>query len=72
MIVKRILLAFAVLLVLLTTACTKEENANSDYDSSKSFRQISQDEAKQMIAKDDGHIIVDVRRFDEYDRAHIP
>ncbi|MBR1735862.1 MAG: rhodanese-like domain-containing protein [Firmicutes bacterium] len=72
MLVKRTILIFAVLFVSLTTACTKEENANSGYESSKSFRQISQDEAKQMIAKDDGHIIVDVRRFDEYDRAHIP
>ena len=25
-----------------------------------------------MMAKDDGHIIVDVRRQDEYDAGHIP
>ena len=26
------------------------------------YKQISQDEAKQMMEKDDGHVIVDVRR----------
>ncbi|MBR1442422.1 MAG: rhodanese-like domain-containing protein [Firmicutes bacterium] len=72
MLVKRIILIFAILFVLFTTACTREDNADVGYDSSKSFQQISQDEAKEMITKDDGHIIVDVRRFDEYDRAHIP
>ena len=36
------------------------------------YRQISQDEAKEMMARDDGHIIVDVRRQDEYDAGHIP
>lgn len=37
-----------------------------------SFTQISQDEAKEMMKKNDGHIIVDVRRQDEYDQGHIP
>ena len=36
------------------------------------YRQISQEEAKNMMALDDGHIIVDVRRQDEYDSGHIP
>ncbi len=36
------------------------------------YRQISQEEAKQMMVRDDGHIIVDVRRQDEYDTGHIP
>ena len=33
---------------------------------------ISQEEAKEMMEKDDNHIIVDVRRQDEYDEGHIP
>ena len=33
---------------------------------------ISQDEAKLMMKDDDGHIIVDVRRADEYAQGHIP
>ena len=37
-----------------------------------SYRQISQVEAKEMMLRDDGHIVVDVRRQDEYDAGHIP
>ena len=37
-----------------------------------SYTRISQEEAKRMMAKDDGHVIVDVRRQDEYDGGHIP
>lgn len=36
------------------------------------YRQISQETAKQMLAEEDGHILVDVRRQDEYDAGHIP
>ena len=36
------------------------------------WQSITQDEAKKMMAKDDGHVIVDVRRQDEYDAGHIP
>ncbi len=36
------------------------------------YRQISQEEAMRMMELDDGHIIVDVRRQDEYDAGHIP
>ncbi len=36
------------------------------------YTQITQEEAKEMMARDDGHIILDVRRFDEFDEGHIP
>ncbi len=36
------------------------------------YAQISQDEAKLMMQDDDGHVIVDVRRADEYAKGHIP
>ena len=36
------------------------------------YTQISQEEASNMMELDDGHIIVDVRRQDEYDEGHIP
>ncbi len=36
------------------------------------YRQISQAEAKQMMANEDGYVIVDVRRADEYAAGHIP
>ncbi len=38
----------------------------------RSYTRISQEEAKEMMTRDDGHIIVDVRRQDEYDSGHIP
>ena len=37
-----------------------------------SYRQITQEQAKEMMKADDGHIVVDVRRLDEYDAGHIP
>lgn len=36
------------------------------------YAQISQDEAKLMMQDEDGHVIVDVRRADEYAQGHIP
>ena len=36
------------------------------------YAQISQDEARLMMQDDDGHVIVDVRRADEYAQGHIP
>ncbi len=36
------------------------------------YAQISQDEAKLMMKDDDGHVILDVRRADEYAKGHIP
>ena len=39
---------------------------------SAGYHQITQEKAKEMMKSDDGHIIVDVRRQDEYDSGHIP
>lgn len=36
------------------------------------YTQIDQETAKEMMTWDDGHIILDVRRQDEYDAGHIP
>lgn len=33
---------------------------------------ITQEEAKEMMSLEDGHVILDVRRQDEYDAGHIP
>ena len=60
---KRIILILLAALLCLT-GCSAEEKMT--------YRQISQEEAKQMMVRDDGHIIVDVRRQDEYDTGHIP
>jgi rhodanese-related sulfurtransferase len=37
-----------------------------------SYTQIDQETAKLMMDIDDGHVIVDVRRQDEFDEGHIP
>ena len=56
-----ILILLAALLCL--TGCSAEGKMT--------YHRISQEEAKQMMARDDGHVIVDVRRQDEYDAGHI-
>ena len=40
--------------------------------SSSGYRQISMDEAMEMMKKESGYIILDVRRPDEFATGHIP
>lgn len=65
-------LALALVLVLCLTGCNAGISKESATTVTTGYKQISQDEAKAMMARDDGHIIVDVRRQDEYDAGHIP
>jgi len=44
----------------------------ADKSSDAGYKQISQDEAKKLMQEDNGHIIVDVRREDEFASGHIP
>ena len=55
-----------ILVVLLLSGCSDN---NQD---SHAYTQITQEEAMGMMKLNDGHIIVDVRRQDEYDEGHIP
>lgn len=48
-----------------STAAAQEESED------KGYIQISQEEAAEMMKRDDGHVIVDVRRPDEYKEGHI-
>lgn len=65
-------LVFALVLVLCLTGCNAGISKESATTVMTGYKQISQDEAKAMMVRDDGHIIVDVRRQDEYDAGHIP
>lgn len=65
-------LALAFVLLLCLTGCNAGISKESATTVMTGYKQISQDEAKEMMARDDGHIIVDVRRQDEYDAGHIP
>ena len=74
-------LAVFVVLCMLLTACgngtSSSESAQSEVrtataSAAANYQQITQEKAKEMMQADDGHIIVDVRRQDEYDSGHIP
>ena len=41
-------------------------------DDENDFRIISQEEAMEMLSRDDGHIVIDVRTRDEFNEGHIP
>ena len=83
---KRIKLIIAGTLLLLIGGCTSapqgatgtETGASSitlftaiEDNAADSYRQISQETAKEMMNAEDGHIIIDVRRQDEFDSGHI-
>ena len=63
---KRTVIIFFAIIVLLS-GCAQPSGSTT-----ASYKQITQEEAKEMMTKDDGDIIVDVRRQDEYDEGHIP
>lgn len=62
-----LLAAAAACLLLVGCAERKQETEQS-----AGFTQISQEEARHMMAQNDGHVVLDVRRQDEYDAGHIP
>ena len=57
--------------LLLLTACSSGGQIMDGDDMFRSYTRISQEEAKKMMERDDGHVIVDVRQ-DEFDAGHIP
>lgn len=71
---------FLILAGWMLTACTAcgtaqpsaPPAASSAVSAQASYRQITQEQAKEMMQAEDGHVIVDVRRQDEYDSGHIP
>ncbi len=69
---KKSIVLIALLLLVFTAGCSASGPAGDTEKREPTFHQISQEEAKEMMAKDDGHVVVDVRRQDEYDAGHIP
>ena len=69
---KFIPIALAAAALVLAVGCAAEKKAESDSDFKGIYTEITQEEAKEMMKKDDGHLIVDVRRQDEDDEGHIP
>ena len=69
------LLAATALLALAGCASTGQSQSGNDTQgkgAEDGYTQISQERAKEMMAEDDGHVVVDVRRQDEYNAGHIP
>ena len=60
---KRMLALWIAIFMMLMTGCVSAEVG---------YTQIDQETAKLMMEAEDGHIVVDVRRQDEYDAGHIP
>lgn len=54
------------------TSTEQQTQADNETVKADSFMQISQETAREMMEMDDGHVVVDVRRQDEYDAGHIP
>ena len=61
------------LCALTLTGCARQETGKEGNAMEKStYTQIDQETAREMMLREDGHVIVDVRRQDEYDAGHIP
>lgn len=67
---KRILLPLLLILFILT-GCAQKLDGDGMIGKA-TYIQIDQEKAKEMMAVNDGHVIVDVRRADEYAAGHIP
>ncbi len=52
--------------------CSSKTEVSSGQETSLTFTQISQEDARKMMGLDDNHVIVDVRRPEEYESGHIP
>ena len=55
-----------------STAAASGGQATSAAPAAAEYHQISQDEAKRMMAQDPAPLVVDVRRPDEFETGHIP
>lgn len=66
------LIGLLMAMALLVSGCNSGAQVMDGDDMARSYTTISQEAAKEMMTQDDGHVVVDVRRQDEYDAGHIP
>lgn len=71
-IIRSIAAMFTAGIILLLSLCSCQTNLHDGDGMVRSYTQISQEEAAQMMVRDDGHCIVDVRTREEYETGHIP
>ena len=64
---RSILLALVLCAFFILYGCSSPAANETNEQKKGTYTQISQEEASKMMELDDGHIIVDVRRQDEYD-----
>lgn len=69
---KRMMTLILMAFVLFLVGCSGKGQVMDGPGMVNSYHQISQEEAAKMMEQDDGHVVVDVRRQDEYDAGHIP
>ena len=61
-------LLFLLLAVMLLTACGQAK----ENDQEAAYMNITAEEAKQIMDKEEGYVILDARTQEEYDQGHIP
>ena len=59
---------FLLLAVMMLTACGQ----NTENDQGAVYMNITAEEAKQIMDTEEGYVILDVRKQEEYDQGHIP
>ena len=73
MVNKKRALLFIFMASLLIAGCSRGQVVDGpDMVRQSEYTQIDQETAKEMMERDDGHIVIDVRRQNEYDSGHIP
>ena len=69
---KRLLMILLATGLIISTGCDSNGQTMNGDEMDGTYIQIDQETAKEMMAQNDGHVVVDVRRQDEYDAGHIP
>ena len=69
---KRLLILLLFAGVLFVGCSSSAQDTDGSDGGAEGYAQITQDEAREIMASDDDCVIVDVRRQDEYDAGHIP